>query len=231
MAPLALPGMATPMPAPAAVQMAQDTLKAVPWDDVAAILRSDERRGYKIDVETDATARADDIEEKNARIEFITSMQGYLEKSLPAAMQMPALMPLVRELTSFGVRAFKVGRSLEEAFDDAFDQLAQTAAQQANQPPPTDPKAEADAAKVKAETEALTMRAQADVQAQQAKSQADAFAAQQKAQAAEIEARLKHEHMLADLEQKRQAGDIKAAGMIAELEAKMAGAMMPMSMQ
>ena len=233
-----MPGMQAPMPMqppnPAMVKRAQEVLVAAPWDEVSAILRSDERRGYKIDVESDATAKVDDLEEKQARLEFITSMQGYLEKALPAAMQIPALLPLIREMTSFGVRAFKIGRSMEEAFDDAFDRLGQMAQQQQQAGPTPDPKAQAEAQKAQAdaqrtqvETQAIQMRAQADVQATQQRSQADAFAAQQKAQAEATESRLKQEAAMLDLEERRRAGDIKAASAIADLQTKIASAMQP----
>ena len=174
--------MPPPMPGPQAIADAQRIVKLVPWEDIEKILRSNDRRGYKIDIETDQTVKGDDLEQKQARIEFLTSMQGFLGNALPAAMQEPALMPLVRELTNFGVRAFKIGRSLEDAFDDAFDQLVQSSQQQSQQPPPQDPRAEAQAGKMKAETEALTAATQAkiqtatiDAQIKQQKAQADAL--------------------------------------------------------
>ena len=71
------------------------------------------------------------------------------------------------------------------------------------------------------------MRAQADVQATQQRSQADAFAAQQKAQAEATESRLKQQAAMLDLEERRRAGDIKAASAIADLQTKIASAMQP----
>lgn len=136
--------MPAPMPQP--LQLAPDQMlevqevaSSVPWEDVEAILRSDERRGYMVDVESDATAKVDDLEEKQARVEFVTSMQGMLEKSLPAAIQVPATLPLIKELVMFGVKTFKAGRQLEETFEDSFQRLGEMAQSKAGQPPPEDP--------------------------------------------------------------------------------------------
>lgn len=192
------PGMQ--MPEQQTVKQMQATAKAVPWEDIAAILRSDQRRGYKIDIETAATAEFDSLEEKNARIEFLTSIQGYLERILPAAMAQPKIMPLARELTLFGMRAFKIGRSLEEAVDDAFDQLEQMGQQQASQGPQPDPKAEAEAERIKADIAAQT----AKTQAMQQKAQMDGQIAMAKAgaeqQSRQLDLAAKQQRMAMDAE-------------------------------
>ena len=111
--------------------------KAPTWEEISAILRSDKRRGYKVDIETDATNAMDAESEKAQRIEFLTAMEGFMEKVMPGIMQFPALAPLSKELASFAVGAFKVGRTMEEAFEDAFEQIEQMAkAAQANGPKP-----------------------------------------------------------------------------------------------
>lgn len=143
--PQAAPQM--PQQSPDQMLEIQEVAASVPWEDVEAILRSDERRGYMVDVESDATAKMDDLEEKQARVEFVTSMQGLLEKSLPAAIQMPPALPLMKELVMFGVKTFKAGRQLEETFEDAFQKIGELAQQKAGQAPPEDPaviKAKAD---------------------------------------------------------------------------------------
>ena len=52
----------------------EEIVKADAWEDVAAILRSDERRNYNIDVETDSTAFEDSEVEKQQRIEFVSAI-------------------------------------------------------------------------------------------------------------------------------------------------------------
>jgi hypothetical protein len=122
------------------LQQMQMTVKAVAWEDIESILRSDQRRGYKVDIETDDTAQFDEQAEKEGRIEFLNTMQPVMQNALLMTQQSPELLPLAKETTLFAVRAFKAGRNLEEAFEDAFDQLASK--------PPTPPQPSPEMAKV-----------------------------------------------------------------------------------
>lgn len=211
-----------PMPPPAVMKEAQATLKAAPWKAVSDILRSDDRRGYKIDIESDATARADDMEEKQARIEFMTSMEAMLGRIIPAARAEPAMLPLGRELISFGIRTFKVGRSLEEAFDDAFDQLQQSIQSAPQQGPPPDPVAEAKAEKLKAEAVAKQQQTQANMQ----KAGLDQQIRQQEAAADQIKTQAELEGKQIDNETKRAMAEMQAMlvqqkAQIADMQAQM----------
>lgn len=166
-------GQPPPIP-PEQLKQMQDTLKAPSWEEISAILRSDQRRSYKIDVETDQTSQVDEQAEKASRIEFMSTIQAMMEKVLPLAMQMPAMRPLVKEAIMFVVKAYKAGRPLEEAFDEAFSALEQM-------PPPQqqgDPIAQAKAEEVKAKTQA-TIQA-ANIKAQTA--QLDASVKQREAE-------------------------------------------------
>lgn len=108
---------------PDEVKDVKSIAESVSWEEVSSILRSDESRSYKLDIETQTTVDPDNQEEKQARIEFMTMMQAFLERIIPAVNQYPPLAPLARELTMFGLRAFKIGRTLEESFTDAFQAL------------------------------------------------------------------------------------------------------------
>lgn len=165
-----MPPQPPPMPMPSPEQMAelQEVAKAVSWEEIAAILKSDDRRGYKVDIETEATAQADEQADKEARIELLTTMQGFLERAIPFAMQVPEAAPLVKELGIFTLKSFKAGRTLEESFDDFFDQLQKKPAPQQQ----GDPVAQAEADHVNAKTEALKATTQADVQHKNAQTQA-----------------------------------------------------------
>jgi len=182
-------------PDPAKVEELQQIIKLPSWEDVAAILRSDQRRGYKVDVETDQTANLDEQEEKNSRIEFMSTMQGLMEKAIPLAMQMPMMRPLVKESVMFVVKAFKAGRSMEETFEDAFAQLEKM-------PPPQnqgDPVAAAKAKEIETKT-------QLSVQEAKAGQQTAMIEQQRETQAHQADMALKG----ADLQLKRQDMQIKA---------------------
>lgn len=221
-APPMLPPSHVPMPPPNVLKEAQATLKAAPWKAVSEILRSDDRRGYKIDIESDATARADDMEEKQARVEFMTSMEAMLGRIIPAARAEPAMLPLGRELVNFGIRSFKVGRSLEEAFDDAFDQLQQSIQSAPQQGPPPDPVAEAKAEKLKAEAVAKQQQTQANMQ----KAGLDQQIRQQEAAGEAMKTQAELEGKQIDNETKRAMAEMQAMlvqqkAQIADMQAQM----------
>jgi hypothetical protein len=167
------PQMPMPEPDPAMVKELTETSKAVSWERVSDILRSDKRRGYKVDIETTDTVQADADAEKQSRMEFLTAMQAFMANTLPAVANQPELVPLVKELAMFTVGAFKAGRCLEESFDDAFSKIGEAAEAAAKQPPPPNPdviKAQADAETAKVNAAAK----QADIQAQQQSAAVDA---------------------------------------------------------
>lgn len=154
------PPMQMPQADPEKIKELQDLIKLPTWEDVSAILRSDQRRGYKVDVETDATAAMDEQEEKQSRMEFMSAIQGLMEKAIPLAMQMPLMRPLVKESVMFAVKAFKAGRPMEEAFEEAFTQLEKMP------PPPQqgDPVAAAKAKEIETKTQLSVQEAKASQQ-------------------------------------------------------------------
>ncbi len=108
------------------------------------LLGSNPLRDFRIEVNADSLVQMDENLEKQNRVEFMTTVSGYLEKS--AALP-PQLMQLSMELLKFGVTGFKVGKQIEGSIDQAVDQMKKAAMQ----PPPPDPKLEAD--KMKAQVD------------------------------------------------------------------------------
>lgn len=157
---------AQPVPQePAAAGATPQEGPPVTWDDVMAVLRSDDRRAYKVDIETDQTAFQNAEEEKKSRIEFMQAFGDILEKSMVAIQTSPALLPLMRENVLFTMQAFKVGRVLEEAVEDTFTQLAQQLKQQQPKPSPDEVKAQAEMERMKAEMQMDMQRFQMEMRA------------------------------------------------------------------
>lgn len=154
----AMPSQPPPQIPPEVLEGLQNTVKQVAWEDIESILRSDKRRGYKVDIETDDTAQFDEQAEKESRVEFLNTMQPVMQNALMMTQQAPELLPLAKETVLFTVRAFKAGRSLEEAFEDAFDQMASR--------PPTPPKP--DPEEIKAQIAAKQADQQLAIQKQKA---------------------------------------------------------------
>jgi hypothetical protein len=148
---------------PDIIQELTEIADACSWEEVSAVLRSDDRRNYKIDVETDATDYQETEEEKKQRIEFVTMMQGLIASAMQAGMSNPGVWQLAKEMTMFAARAFKIGRTLEETIDDTFEQMRKTPPQ----PPASDPLAEMRAADLKAQIENKQASNALDQQAKQ----------------------------------------------------------------
>jgi len=154
------------------IEQLQEVADAVPWEDIERILRSDDRRNNKIDVETDITAFEQTEEEKKQRVAFVQNMLQMLGEIVPAMQGNTAMAAYGKELALFGHRAFKVGRGLEESLEEAFEQMAKAPQQQQ-----ADPQVERDKAKLKLEQARFQLdqaRAKQDMQMKQSE-----FAAKQ----------------------------------------------------
>ena len=90
------------------------------------LLRQGPLKDFRIQVEADSLARIDEQQEKTDRVEFLTAAGGFLEKALPVIQQVPAAGQLLGEMLLFGVRGFRVGKSIEAAFERAMSQLGAT---------------------------------------------------------------------------------------------------------
>ena len=101
-----------------------------------ALLKDEKTRPLRIDVETDSTIVADQTQEQQQRIQFLTMASQFLQQALPATQQYPAIAPLLGQMLLFGIRSFPKGEELEGAFETAIKQMAQMPAQG----PPPDPK-------------------------------------------------------------------------------------------
>ena len=140
------------------------------------LLRHDVLRDFSIEIETDSMVEVDEQADKQARVEFLSATGAFLEKAMMAAQQAPELTPLLGEMLMFGIRGFKVGRTIEGVFDDAMEKMKVAQEQAKMQPPPPDPKLQAEQAKaevamMQAQTEQKVVPIRAD--AEIAKAQAD----------------------------------------------------------
>ena len=131
------------------------------------LIRDDKARGFAIDIESDSTVAADEQADKEARIEFLTALTGFVQAWGPIIAQAPEMLPLAQEALLFAVRGFKVGEALETAIEQTMEALKARAqqAQQPQQPPQPDPTevVKAKAAETKAQAEVV--KAQTGLQA------------------------------------------------------------------
>ena len=160
------------------------------------MLQNESMRNFNIDIETDTLVQIDQQTEKSNRVEFLTSVSSFLEKVLPVGQQHPELVPLLGEMLLFGIRGFKIGRTIEGSFEQFVAQATQNEkakAAQPPQPPPPNPemiRAQTEAQNSQAKLQADQQTAQADMQMEHVKMQAEQQLAAQKLQFEQWKAQL-----------------------------------------
>jgi hypothetical protein len=142
----------------------QATVAAVAWEDIREVLRSNARRMFMIDVETDSTEFEDEEDAKESALSFLNAFGNVMKEVLPAVQQNPVTIPVMKEATMLVADAFKAGKAFEAAIEEMFDKMSRM-------PPQPNPaekgKGQADAAKaqaVQAETRARLQNDMADRQ-------------------------------------------------------------------
>ena len=104
-----------------------------------ALLKDEPAKNFRIEVTTDSMIYQDEQQEKQNRMEFLTAVSGFLSTALPAAQSTPELTPMLVEMLTFGVTAFKAGKGLEGLIDETADKFRQQAKAMEGQPKPPSP--------------------------------------------------------------------------------------------
>jgi hypothetical protein len=150
---------------------------------VIQLLKSDKLRGFRVDVESDSTIRADMTRNQQNMSLFLQGTAQYVQAMGPLVMQEPAILPVVMEVYTAFARNFKLGRQAENALDNVADQSKQIAAQPKPPPPEVELKKQELAMKqeeTKAKLEADQISNQQKLQFEQARFEQEmAFKAQE----------------------------------------------------
>lgn len=177
------------------------------------LLRSDVLRGYKIDIESDSTIRADLTRNQQSMTEFVMGTAGYIQAIGPAIQAGILPANLAVEIFSAFSRNFRLGKQVE----DALEQAGEAARQEAQQPQQPKP----DPAMIEAQNK--QQLAQADMQM---KAQVEA----QKLQLEQMKAEKGHELEVAKMQQEFQLKQAQAAADY-ELKAQQNAAAMSMQQE
>ena len=178
-----------------------------------ALLKDEPAKNFRIEVTSDSMIYQDEQQEKQDRIEFLSSVSSFMQTALPTAMQAPELTPLLMEMLKFGVTAFKAGKGMEGLIDETADKFREQAKQMENQPKPPSPEQQ----KMQMEMQ----MAQAKMQAEQQQAQMDSQLEQQKIQMQIELEKAKQEYQAQENRLKFQLEDqrnMKEAEMQMELE-------------
>lgn len=174
----------------------QEMMEEPSWEEVEALLRDEIMLSYKIDIETDSTIKFDEMQEQQSRMDFLKVSGDFLQQA--AQNQNPELEPLLIKMLQFGIRGFKVGKELEQAFEVAAEKVQKDASDPSKKKPdPAMAKIQADMQveqqKSQDEMKRLQMQAQVDAHQGQVDSEVDKFRIQQEGQIEMAKAKLQSE--------------------------------------
>lgn len=152
--------------------------------DAVAVLRSDMRTKYKVDIQADSLTQQDWALEKGQRQEIVQTLGAMIGQIMPMVSEIPDLAPLAVQMVKFAISGYKGSSELEGWIDQQLDVMARKAlgAQQNPQPSPEEQKAKAEMEKMQMEAGIKQQESQADMQMEQQKLQFE-----QQRQAMELE--------------------------------------------
>jgi hypothetical protein len=91
---------------------------------------------YRVEASVDTMVQIDMDGEKQEKMEFLGAVSNFIREATQAAQQQPAMAPLFMEMLKFGVRGFRVGRSLESKIDQTTRYMLQKLKEMETNPPP-----------------------------------------------------------------------------------------------
>lgn len=180
-----------------------------------ALLKNASMRDFNIDIETDTLVLIDQQQDKQNRMEFLQAVGTFIGQATQAAEKSPQTLPMLAELMMFGIRGFKIGRTVESVFEQYINMAKQQAAQPP-QPTPEQQKLLSDAQAKQAEIQLEQQKAQAELQLEQLRLQHDQQIEAQKLQfeqwktQMDVDARMAIAELQTSTEIKKQAIQINA---------------------
>ncbi len=91
---------------------------------------------YRIDIETNSTIFADQMQDKQDANEFITAISAFMKDAAIMVQQSPQFAPLAGRILQWGVRKYRVGRDLESAIDNFIQEMEGTVKDLKDNPKP-----------------------------------------------------------------------------------------------
>jgi hypothetical protein len=155
-----------------AMQLSPQDQQLIP--QALALLKDEPAKNFRIEVTTDSMIYQDEQQEKQDRMEFLSSVSSFLSQAIPAAQATPELTPMLVEMLKFGVTAFKAGKGLEGLIDETADKFRQQAKATEGQPKPPTPeqmKQQGEMQKIQMQSQLKQQEMQAQMQLEQQKMQ------------------------------------------------------------
>ena len=181
-------------------------------EEVMALLQDDISRQYRIDIESDSTIRNDLTRNQQTMNLFLQGTAQFGQAMGPIIMADASMKPVVMKIYGAFARQFKLGRQAEDAIEQATEQSEKTA----NQPPPPDPKIEAEKAKAEHEKEKMGLEMQMKQAEHQMKiemMQAELQIKREELQMKQQELEMKQQSMVVDAQMAERKAQIEGQAM------------------
>jgi hypothetical protein len=181
-------------------------------EEVMQLLQDDIVRNYRIDIESDSTIRNDLSRNQQTMNLFLQGTAQFATAMGPIIMTDPGMKPMVMEIYGAFARQFKLGRQAE----DAIEKATEHAMESANQPPPPDPKVEAEKAKAAHEKEKMGLEMQmkqAEHQMKMQMMQAELEIKREELQMRAQELQMKQQEMMMDAQIAERKAQVDAQAM------------------
>jgi hypothetical protein len=106
------------------------------------LLKTEEMREYRINIEADSMAAMDWAAERDAAVQFMQGLGAFISQVAPMAQSVPQAAPVLLSLLQWSVSKFRVSTQIESVLDQAITGLKQ----QPPQPPGPSPLQQAEVA-------------------------------------------------------------------------------------
>jgi hypothetical protein len=191
---------------------AQKLLSQPSQEEVMQLLQDDISRNYRIDIESDSTIRNDLTRNQQTMNLFLQGTAQFGQAMGPIIMADASMKPVVMKIYASFARQFKLGRQAEDAIEQATEQSEKSA----NQPPPPDPKVEAEKAKAEHEKQMFGMEMkgkEAEIEGKLKLMQAQIEMKERELGLKEREIQMKERELIVNSKIKERDAQIKAEGM------------------
>ena len=190
-----------------AMQLTENDKQLIP--QAMALLKDEVSKNFRIEVTTDSMIYQDEMQEKQDRMEFLSSIGGFMEKAIPAAQASPELTPLLMEMLKFATTAFKAGKGLEGLIDETADKFRQQAKQMEGQPKPLPMAVQIEQMKMQAKAQELQIQNQLEMQKLQAENELEKAKQEYQAQENQLKFQLEAARNQADIEMQAKLAQMK----------------------
>lgn len=124
------------------------------------LIRNDKLRTFKINIETDSTIAVNSENEKQTRIELLSSVSEYMDRLIQVMQVMPDFAPMMMDLILHTIRGMNQSTDIESSIETAFNTLRESMKAEAEAPPEEeepDPAAVIEQLKAQVEMEKLNV--------------------------------------------------------------------------